>query len=147
MVAFPSYIYDFGIKEDKEWESYFEFMYPNPKQYQSILNRRVLDNLESHGDSLTKTRQVDHWICFKTQDDRQTFLDKIKDDGFQIINQDYYADNAEFPYSLQIARVDNVDIDSVNDYTLSLWQLAIECNGDYDGWETSVEKNNENHKH
>lgn len=140
MVKFPSYIYDFGIKEDNEWESFFEFMYPNPKQYQSIQNRRVVENLESHGDPLTKERQVDHWIYFKTQTDRENFLNRIKDEGFQIINKDFTADSSEFPYSLHIARVDNVDLDSVNKYVLNLWELAEECNGDYDGWETSVEK-------
>jgi regulator of RNase E activity RraB len=33
-----------------------------------------------------------------------------------------------------------VDHHSVDDYVLDLWQLAAACNGDYDGWETSVEK-------
>ncbi len=140
MVVFPSYTYDYGVKKDIEWESYFEFMYPNPRQFQSIQNRRVIDNLEYNGDPLTKERQVDHWIYFKKQEDRERFLVKIKDKGFQIINQDYDEDNSEFPYMLQIARVDKVDIDSVNDYTLNLWELAERFNGDYDGWETSVEK-------
>ena len=140
MVAFPSYSYEFGIKEDKEWELYLEFIYPNPRQYQSIQNRRVVENLESNGDTLTKRRQVDHWIYFKTQDDRQNFLTKIKDEGFQIINQATIKESTDFPYTLQIARVDNVDLDSVNAYTLSLWELAGEYNGDYDGWETSIEK-------
>ena len=31
MVAYPSYTYDFGIKEDRLWKSYLEFMYPNSK--------------------------------------------------------------------------------------------------------------------
>lgn len=140
MVAFPSYSYEFGIKEDKEWELYLEFIYPNPRQYQSIQNHRVVENLESNGDTLTKQRQVDHWIYFKTQDDRQNFLTKIKDEGFQIINQATIKESTDFPYTLQIARVDNVDLDSVNAYTLSLWELAGEYNGDYDGWETSIEK-------
>jgi len=36
--------------------------------------------------------------------------------------------------------VDKVNLESVDEYVLSLWQFAEECNGDYDGWETSVEK-------
>ena len=99
----------------------------------------MVENLESNGDPLTKRREVHHWIYFKAKADRLDFLSKIKDEGFQIINQDTITEKTDFPYSLQIARVDNVDIDSVNDYTLNLWELANECNGDYDGWETSVE--------
>lgn len=67
-------------------------------------------------------------------------MTKIKDEGFQIINQATIKESTDFPYTLQIARVDNVDLDSVNAYTLSLWELAGEYNGDYDGWETSIEK-------
>ncbi len=140
MRAFPSYMYEFGIQEDKEWKSYFEFMYPNPRQLQSIKNRRVIDTLKEQGDSLTKERKVYHWIYFKTQKDRESFLLKLKDEGFQIIDQNVEKNNVEFPYSLQIARVDNVDIDSVNKYTGHVLDVSEQCNGEYDGWETSVEK-------
>jgi len=140
MVSFPSYSYEFGLKEEKEWNSYFEFMYPNPRQYQSIQNRRVIERLEEHGDKLTKQREVDHWIYFKTEKDRTVFLERIKDKGFKIVDQNHIKKNEEFPYSLHILRMDYVDIDSVDEYVLHLWELAGECNGDYDGWETSVEK-------
>lgn len=140
MVAFPSYIYDFGIKEDPEWSSYTDFIYPNPRQFQSIQNRRVVDNLEKNGDPLTKARQVDHWIYFKTDNDRSEFLKKIEPLKFNIISGNEKTSFGDFPYKLHIARVDNVDLDSVDDYVLDLWEFANECNGDYDGWETSVEK-------
>jgi uncharacterized protein (TIGR01619 family) len=143
MVAFPAYTYDFGCKEDKDWESYFEFLYPNPRQFQSIQNSKVVDHLEENGDSLTKARQVDHWIYFETEKDREDFLRKIMNDGFQVVNKESDIDSPDissFPFTLQIARVDKVDVDSVNDYVLNLWELAQECNGNYDGWETSVEK-------
>lgn len=56
MIAFPTYTFDFGIKEDSQWEQYLNFIYPNPRQFQSIQNRRVVDNLEENGDPLTKER-------------------------------------------------------------------------------------------
>lgn len=140
MVAYPSYTFDFGIKEDRLWTSYFEFMYPNPRQFQSIQNRRVIDNLEKNGDTLTKARPVDHWIYFKTEEDRNTFLSKIENLNFKIISKDEKTSVGDFPYKLHISRVDNIDHDSVDDYVLDLWEFANECNGDYDGWETTVEK-------
>jgi regulator of RNase E activity RraB len=48
--------------------------------------------------------------------------------------------SGKFPYKLHISRIDNVDFDSVDEYVLDLWEFANECNGDYDGWETSIEK-------
>ncbi len=140
MVAYPKYQFDFGSNEDKEWTGYFDFLYPTPEQYQSIQNRRVIDNLEKHGDKLTKEREVDHWIYFKTEKDRETFLKRISNDRFSIIDKDYDKELGEMPYTLQIKRVDKVDHNSVDDYVIYLWKLANECNGDYDGWETSIEK-------
>jgi uncharacterized protein (TIGR01619 family) len=140
MIAYPSYTFDFGIKEDRLWESYFNFMYPNPRQFQSLQNRRVVDNLEKNGDTLTKARQVYHWIYFKTDNDRKTFLSKIENLNFNIISENEETSFGNFPYKLHISRVDNVDLNSVDDYVLSLCQLAADCNGDYDGWETSIEK-------
>lgn len=140
MVAFPTYTFDFGIKEDSQWEQYLNFIYPNPRQFQSIQNRRVVDNLEKNGDPLTKARQVDHWIYFKTDGDRTDFLNKIEPLKFDIVSGNEKTSFGDFPYKLHISRVDNVDLDSVDDYVLDLWEFANECNGDYDGWETSVEK-------
>jgi uncharacterized protein (TIGR01619 family) len=140
MVAFPTYTFDFGIKEDRQWEQYLNFIYPNPRQFQSIQNRRVVDNLEKNGDPLTKARQVDHWIYFKTDGDRTNFLKKIEPLKFDIVSSDEKTSFGDFPYKLHISRVDNVDHDSVDNYVLELWEFANECNGDYDGWETSVEK-------
>jgi regulator of RNase E activity RraB len=33
-----------------------------------------------------------------------------------------------------------VDLRTINDVVLDLFDLAGECAGEYDGWETSVEK-------
>ncbi len=140
MVAFPSYTYDFGIKEDLKWSSYTDFIYPNPRQFQSIQNRKVVDNLEKNGDPLTKARSVDHWIYFKTDSDRGEFLKKIESLKFDIVSDNEKTSFGDFPYELHISRIDNVDLNSVDEYVLDLWRFANECNGDYDGWETSVEK-------
>ncbi|MEO7310520.1 MAG: DUF695 domain-containing protein [Chitinophagaceae bacterium] len=140
MVAFPSYNYDIGLKEDPEWRFFLDFMYPNLGQVRCIYNRRVIDNLEKNGDQLTKARPVNHWIYFKSENDRTNFLAKIEHLKFDIINEDEKSASGDFPFKLQISRIDNVDIESVDEYVLALWEFANECNGDYDGWETSVER-------
>ena len=140
MVAYPKYQFDTGSKEDKEWSSYFEFLYPLPQQYQSIQNRHVVEQLEKGGDNLTKAREVDHWIFFKSDNDRTLFLTKIEADGFTVVDKDYDKKISESPYRLHIKRVDKVDWDSVDEYVIHLWNLAAECNGEYDGWETFIEK-------
>lgn len=140
MVTYPEYQFDFGSKEDKEWGGYFDFLYPLPQQFQSIQNRRVIEQLEKGGDKLTKERDVFHWIYFKSDSDREKFLEKIKNDKFSIVDKGSDKSWGEFAYRLQIKRVDKVDQNSVDEYVIHLWNLANECNGEYDGWETSIEK-------
>lgn len=140
MVAFPTYEFDYGVKEDKDWSAYFDFLYPLPEQYQSILNRRVVDQIEKAGDMLTKSREVIHWIYFKSESDLEKYLDEIKDENFIVVSRDCDTSWGEFSHKLQIKRVDKVDINSVDEYVIYLWKQANECNGVYDGWETSIEK-------
>ncbi|OKS86169.1 DUF695 domain-containing protein [Mucilaginibacter polytrichastri] len=140
MVAFPGYEYDFGTNEDTDWKCYLDFLYPLPSQMQSIQNRRVINSLEKNGDPLTKERQVDHWLFFKTETGRDLFLSKIAEEGFNIVTNNYDKDLGDTPYRLQISRIDKVDYNSIDDYVIMLWKLAAKCDGEYDGWETSVEK-------
>jgi uncharacterized protein (TIGR01619 family) len=139
MIGYPKYSVDYGTKEDEKWENYFDFLYPLPQQFQSIQNRRVIDNLEKGGDKLTKQRPVYHWIYFKTEQGKKQFWDRIKNDGFKIVTDDYDKSLGESPYRLHISRIDKVDQSSVDEYVIHLWKLAGEFNGDYDGWETSIE--------
>lgn len=140
MIAYPRYEFDFGSKEDKEWGGYFDFLYPLPQQFQSIQNRRVIEQLEKEGDKLTQEREVFHWIYFKSDSDREKFLEKIKNDNFSIVSKDSDESWGEFAYRLEIKRIDKVDQNSVDEYVIYLWKLADEIGGEYDGWETSIEK-------
>ncbi|MEO7314395.1 MAG: DUF695 domain-containing protein [Ginsengibacter sp.] len=141
MNAYPQYKFDFGTKKDEDWRGYFNFIYPSPQQFQSLQNRRVIDQLQKKGDKLTKLRDVDHWINFKSKKDRDLFLYKIKFEGFTVISWTLDNKSAELPYKLHIKRFDKVDWSSVDTYVIHLWKVAKECQGDYDSWETSVVKN------
>ena len=143
MSKYPTYKFDYGSKEDKEWGVYLDFLYPLPNQYQMIMNARVIRNLEQGGDNLSKERMVDHFIYFGEEDrtniekDMQDFISKIEKQNFKVVES---YQNEEKIYVLHIGRIDKVDYQSVNDYTLYLWELANEHNGHYDGWGCSIEK-------
>ena len=137
MSKYPTYEFEFGSKKDEEWDGYLNFLYPLPSQYQMIMNRRVIINLEKNGDNLTKERMVDHWIYFETENDLQNYISEIEKQNFKVISSEKNKDNI---YVLNVGRVDKVDFNSVNDYTLYLWELADKYNGSYDGWGCPVEK-------
>jgi regulator of RNase E activity RraB len=139
--SFPVYEFDTGTKEDPHWSQYLTVLYPSSEEYQQIKNRHVIEFLQKHGDSLKKTRPVSHWAYFKSPQDRNKFIAKAVGAGFKVAGQSE-SDNSEIqrPYGITLERTDRVDWDSINEATLALVRLAKEVHGDYDGWETSIEK-------
>lgn len=125
-------------KEDRNWNSYLD-IFPNEMDFQSISNRSVLENLEKNGDNLSKPRDVFHWIYFSNEIDRKNYKDEIIKENFEVVDESLDKEN-ENPFRLQIKRKDYVGWNEIDDYTLLLWKLAKDNNGDYDGWETSVER-------
>ena len=118
-------------KETKDFE--------NKKQAQINANLKVINSLKNEGDKLTSSREVFHWIYFKNENDKNNYLNEVQKQGFILVSSNKIED--KFPYQLQIKRTDKVDENSINQYVIYLWQKANEHNGDYDGWETSVENN------
>jgi uncharacterized protein (TIGR01619 family) len=141
MSNFRIYKYENGTKTDPSWTEYFDFLYPRPQQYQSIQNMKVIENLKKAGDKLEKPRNVSHWAYFKDSVSRKRFIDEVKTKGFRP-NPEYltFKSGEEFPYGIMVERTDKVDFNSIDSVILDLWNKAKELNGDYDGWETSVEK-------
>lgn len=140
MTTFPKYEFDFGHKPDKEWSGYFDFLYPLPRQMQMIQNRRVLDQLENGGDNLTKPREVFHWIYFKTEKELDQFESFTNNLGFKTLSKGKTEQPSEYNFVISVSRIDKVGFDDIDEYTLELWEKAKELNGEYDGWETSIEK-------
>lgn len=140
MVAFPNYEFDFGHKPDKEWSGYFDFLYPAPIQMQSIQNGRVLQQLEKGGDDLTKPREVFHYIYFKTADELDQFESFTRNLNFKTKNRENTEQPNDFNFVITVSRIDKVGYNEIDEYTLTLWEKAQELNGDYDGWDTSIEK-------
>jgi uncharacterized protein (TIGR01619 family) len=137
MVNFPTYQYDYVVKEDRSWGLYFDFLLPDKKEFQRIQNRKVIRTLKQHGDLEEKPRQIDHYIYFATEADRELYWQKISKENF-VVQQRSLSGVEERPYSLHVSRVDRTDETSINTVVLFLWELASLLNADYNGWETVV---------
>jgi uncharacterized protein (TIGR01619 family) len=135
----PGYKYSITIREDKNWEAYLDFLYPNAATLEYMSDQKVVLNLVKAGDDLSKPRQVDHWLYFKTEADRDKFILYSSKQNFKVESKKY-AKDSELHYQLQISRTDKVDLGSITKITAVLRKKAVELNGDYDGWETFVIK-------
>jgi hypothetical protein len=137
---FPQYSYIIEIQEDKSWSRYLKFLYPNEETQESMANQKVILQLTKAGDKLTKERRIDHWLYFKTEDDRRNFFMKIADQKFLVEKMDVMKDGRTHPYSLQMYRTDKPELAGITRLTLYLSKEAAKYNGEYDGWETIVIK-------
>ena len=113
-------------------------VFESEKQVEIESNQKVLKALKKEGDKLIVARDVFHWIYFSTEKDQNEYLKEVESKGFLFVSSNKIDD--KYPFQLQIKRFDKVDKESVDQYVIYLWQTAINHNGDYDGWETSVEK-------
>ncbi len=128
-----------NIQSDPEWEAYLDFLYPSAEIRESMENEKILKQLTEAGDDLSKPRPVAHWIYFTTQNDLDKFATFAKSSGFTIVSSEKISSDTR-PFQLQISRIDSVQSDAITELTISLRKKAKELNGEYDGWETSVEK-------
>lgn len=138
MKKHKEYLYGFDIKEDRPWSDYFDFLYPEEFEMQTIQNRKVLMQLDKMGDNREKERKVDHWIYFQTENDRENFIQEAKKLGYNILSKEKLE--GAYPYQLNIDRTDNTIWGNVDNYVWQLVTLAKENNGIYDGWGCPIEK-------
>lgn len=132
---FPDYVYTFAAVEDKDWEMYFNGLYPDNYEYQSIMNMRLIEAIKNNGDSMVP-RVLEHCLYFKTEEQRKAFLTKVMEEGFQKLesesNDDSEAYDTEYRYQLVVGREDAFE--NIDDVVWYLMDLAEEFDGDYDGW-------------
>jgi regulator of RNase E activity RraB len=131
--------YIIDSKLDAEWSYYFEFLCPDAERWQWIMDRRVIESLESEGDPLTQSRRVDHWTYFDNAETRSKFIDAALKQGFELERTTDDSPGAH-TFSAQIFRVDSVQLEDIHNIVMSLKTIADEVGGEYDGWETFVER-------
>lgn len=132
---YPAYSWRASIREDKEWETYLEFLYPSEMDMHIIQNRRLCTYMEEQGDDLAKERSIDHWLYFPTEQARTAFCEEIRQEGFSIGDSpapDRESDDEDAEYEVIITRPDVPA--EINDVTLDIAERAHRLGGRYDGW-------------
>jgi uncharacterized protein (TIGR01619 family) len=139
MVPFSEYEFESDSRHDPKWRTYLDFLYPSERSYRMILNDHVLTSLKKNGDNHLIKRAVDHWIYFDAAENREHFGRAASKLGFQIASQ---SNDGPEPrgFGIVLRHFTSVEYDTINNAVLQLFDLSKEFNGDYDGWETSVER-------
>lgn len=138
---FPDYAYTLAVVEDPDWEVYFQALYPDKYEYQSIMNRMLIEDIKSDGDSMVP-RVLEHCLLFKTEENGEAFLAKVMEEGFNKLSSENQNDNEDidkkYPYLLVIGREDAFE--NIDETVWYLMDLAEEFDGEYSGWGCHVVK-------
>ena len=138
---FPEYAYTLAVVEEPDWELYFQALYPDRYEYQSIMNMRLIENIKSDGDSMVP-RVLEHCLLFKTEENGEAFLAKVMEDGFIKLSSEDRSNNEdidkEYPYLLVIGREDAFE--NIDEIVWYLMDLAEEFEGEYSGWGCHIVK-------
>ncbi|HSN25876.1 MAG TPA: DUF695 domain-containing protein [Kofleriaceae bacterium] len=119
---------------DPGWRYYHELLLPDAERKQWMDDRRLVQILEEQGDRLTTPRPVDHWAYFPSAAQRDAFVERARALGFTAQAEDDERDGA------RATRTDPIELDHIHDVVMLLVDAAEACGGEYDGWETSIER-------
>lgn len=150
LAAFPDYVWEAGTQLEKEWDTYFDLLYPDAEGLNEICNNQVRMQLDEHGDDGSIPRVIDHWLYFPREEDREAFVREAGEEGFVVAEAENDAEeNAEAgdeadvsppdednPFGVLLQREDAPD--DINEVTWGLRELAGAHGGYYDGWGTTV---------
>ena len=138
---FPDYAYTLAVVDDPDWELYFQGLYPDRYEYQSIMNMRLIEDIKSDGDSMVP-RVLEHCLLFKTEEHGEAFLAKVMEDSFIKLSSEDLSNNEdidkEYPYVLVIGREDAFE--NIDEIVWYLMDLAEEFDGEYSGWGCHIVK-------
>ena len=138
---FPDYAYTLAVVDDPDWELYFQALYPDRYEYQSIMNMRLIEDIKSDGDSMVP-RVLEHCLLFKTEENGEAFLAKVMEDSFIKLSSEDRINNEdidkEYPYVLVIGREDAFE--NIDEIVWYLMDLAEEFDGEYSGWGCHIVK-------
>ena len=134
---FAEYTLVSAHKRDATWELYRDLLYPSAEEWQAIKDADVLLVLKRHGDEPEIERAVRHYAYFPVKELRETFWKEFGSQGYRRVDAE---ERVEGPHKLAFESWQTVDWTSIRERTSALHRGAKEHGGDYDGWETSVER-------
>lgn len=134
---FPEYTLEHGTLHDPQWRHYRELLYPCPQDLRLIHTRRVICQLEEHGDVHAIPRPVDHALRFRSAKDRRRFAALAGHAGFKV-RLENNTGSRERPYFVNVVREDPVELAHIKKVVDQLVQWAEGFDGDYEGWGSPI---------
>ncbi len=130
------YTLKYLYQSDPGHRRYHDELYPTPDDWVVVRDLETLSRLREAGDDARVDRRIDHWAYFATGDEADAFARWAGGSGFSGAQVDQDDDRWRVRYH----HIGTVRLADITTYTIRSERRARELNGEYDGWESSVEK-------
>ena len=120
-------------EDDPEWRYYHEFLWPDTRSMQYLMDRRVVQSLAEHGDRHSVPRPVDHHVGVPDEARARTLLADARAEGFTG-----EVENRDGQWTVRLERTDAVELDYIHGVVWELHEMAERLGGSYDGWGCAV---------
>ena len=116
------------VSADPDWEHYRNKLLPRGKELHRARNGLVVWQLMKAGDNLEARRQIEFFLHFHREIDRDRYLRDIGSTGLDAEPVDGE------PPGIRAFFVAGVDVELITDITWELHERAQLGNGEFDGW-------------
>lgn len=127
------------LEDDNEKNNYWEELYPSLDDWQIIRDLKVLDALSDNDDENEIEREVLHWALFNSEPGAKEFSSWVEEKNYTLKSTDY--DDDEEQYVVHFTHTGTMVFGDISTHSIHINRKVSELEGEYDGWETSVEKN------
>ncbi len=125
------YVYETSITKDNKWNFYYKNLFPTDLEMYLIYSKKIVLQMMAEGDNLAAPREVEHYVSFDTQSQKERFLKSIEGIGFTYKDD---IDNKELAHAVAIAKEHALDQDSLEKNICELLELVKKDHGRYELW-------------
>lgn len=116
-------------EDDPDWRYYHEFLWPDTRTMQYLMDRRVVQSLADNGDQHSVPRPVDHYVDVPDEASGAALLAEARAAGFSG-----EVERRSGRWTVHLLRTDPVELEHIHGVVWGLHEMAERVGGDYDGW-------------
>jgi hypothetical protein len=125
---------------DQSWGQYAE-LHPGDREWQQIMDRRLLESLEGQGDQPEAPRKVDHLVVFGDRPAAETAARELAGRGFALVGGQ--VTERDGTYRVEFHRVETCRPPDVERFVDEILDIVLPLGGSYDGWGCVVQRASE----
>ena len=133
---YKNYSYAINMKADAGWGTYANFLYPDTKTMIWMDNDKIISGMLAGGDDLSKQRDINFDLYFKSDTGRTAFATFARGKGYKIVLKE--SDNKNYPFEMIASKYGMAKIELISSMTEELKNELKNYNSFYNGWTAPV---------